>query len=57
MPPPAAGVTRIEGEDLIEKAFVKLGNVKPQGMSGFGPAWSGNRQLWWTGGQPGEVLT
>ncbi len=54
---PAAGVTRIEGEDLIEKAFVKLGNVKPQGMSGFGPAWSGNRQLWWTGGQPGEVLT
>ena len=57
VPAPAAGVIRIEGEDLIEKAFVKLGNVKPQGMSGFGPAWSGNRQLWWTGGQPGEVLT
>jgi len=56
VPAPATGVIRIEGEDLIEKAFVKLGNVKPQGMSGFGPAWSGNRQLWWTGGQPGEVL-
>jgi putative heme-binding domain-containing protein len=57
VPPPADGVVRVEGEDLVEKASVKLGNVRAQGMAGFGPGWSGNRQLWWTGGAPGEILT
>lgn len=57
VPPPADGVIRVEGEDLAEKATVKLGNVRAQGMAGFGTGWSGNRQLWWTGGAPGEILT
>ncbi len=57
VPPRADGVIRVEGEDLVEKATVKLGNVRAQGMAGFGAGWSGNRQLWWTGGAPGEILT
>lgn len=57
VPPPAEGVTRVEGEDLVGKAFAKRGNVRAQGMAGFGPGWSGNRQLWWTGGQPDDILT
>ncbi len=57
VPPPGEGVVRIEGEALIESAFVKGGSVRPQGMAGFGPGWSGNSHLWWTGGQPGDVLT
>src|SRR5690606_15837694 len=57
VPPPAQGVVRVEGEALIETALVKGGSVRPQGMAGFGPGWSGNNHLWWTGGQPGDVLT
>lgn len=57
IPPPAEGVVRIEGEDLVKTATTKGGNVRSQAMSGFGPGWSGSQQLWWTGGQPGEVLT
>lgn len=57
VPPPADGVFRIEGETLVAGAFAKNGNVKTQGMSGFGPGWSGNSHLWWTGGSPGDVLT
>lgn len=57
VPPPPDGVVRIEGEDLVGKTLAKGGNVKVQAMSGFGPAWSGDKHLWWTGGQPGEVLT
>src|SRR5690606_13731755 len=53
VPPPAEGVVRVEGEALIEKAVAKGGDVRTQGMAGFGPGWSGNSHLWWTGGQPG----
>jgi putative membrane-bound dehydrogenase-like protein len=57
VPPPAEGVVRIEGEDLVAESLAKGGDVKTQAMAGFGPAWSGNKHLWWTGGRPGEVLT
>jgi hypothetical protein len=26
-------------------------------MSGYGPGWSGNSHLWWTGGAPGATLS
>ncbi|MER3472535.1 MAG: hypothetical protein C4335_00575 [Armatimonadota bacterium] len=32
------------------------GNVSVQDMLGFGDAWSGGNQLWWTGAKPGDVL-
>jgi putative heme-binding domain-containing protein len=57
VPPPAKGVVRIEAELLVEKFAPKSGQLRPQGMSNFGPGWSGNRQLWWTGAQPGDILT
>ena len=56
VPPPADGVRRIEGESLAEKSKPPRGNVRAQPMSGFGPGWSGNSHLWWTGGQPGDIL-
>lgn len=56
-PPPAEGVVRIEGEALVGEALAKSGQVGSQNMAGFGPAWSENGQLWWTGGNPGDVLT
>lgn len=34
------------------------GSVSPQDMGGFpNGRWSGNRQLWWTGGTPGDQAT
>ena len=55
--PPKAGVIRYEGESLVAKAVTRRGNVRTQNMSSFGEGWSGNDQLWWTGGQPGDILT
>jgi len=57
VPPPAAGVVRVEGEALVTKVVTKSGSVKNQNMSGFGDGWSGNDHLWWTGGEPGDILT
>jgi len=57
VPPLAKGVTRIEGESLVPDFKPTGGELKSQPMSGFGPIWSGNRQLWWVGGQPDDVLT
>ncbi|NOZ23302.1 MAG: DUF2961 domain-containing protein [Planctomycetes bacterium] len=46
---------RVEGEDL--RVLVKpSGTASLQGMSGFGPGWSMEAQLWWTGGKPGDML-
>lgn len=47
----------MEGEDLrIEK--VTAGRTVVQQMTGFKKdRWSGNAQLFWTGGKPGETLT
>ncbi|MGJ8696289.1 MAG: PVC-type heme-binding CxxCH protein [Verrucomicrobiaceae bacterium] len=55
--PPAKGVIRVEVEQLVGSAHAGGGLVRDQGMAGFGPGWSGNNQLWWTGGKPGDVLT
>jgi putative heme-binding domain-containing protein len=55
--PPAKGVIRFEGEMLAKTAKVKRGRVSGQGMKSFGPGWSGDNHLWWTGGKPGDVLT
>ncbi len=46
----------LEGESL--KVLKKTGgNTSAQGMGGFTLSkWSGNSQLWWTGGKPGDVL-
>jgi putative membrane-bound dehydrogenase-like protein len=46
----------LEGEALPVR--VTAGTAKPQDMSRFkGEKWSGNSQLWWTGGRPGDKLT
>lgn len=46
----------IEGESL--KAKVTAGRTAVQDMKAFsGDKWSGNSQLWWTGGKPGDKLT
>ncbi|HSV74520.1 MAG TPA: DUF2961 domain-containing protein [Chthonomonadales bacterium] len=56
-PPPAKKVEgAIEGEALpiVERT---RGNAAPQELGGFGPDWSADRQLWWTGAEPGDRLT
>lgn len=46
----------IEAEEL--RAQVTAGKAQPQSMANFsGDQWSGNSQLWWTGGKPGDQLT
>ena len=46
----------IEGESLLAKATG--GAAKAQDMSRFkADKWSGDSQLWWTGGRPGDTLT
>lgn len=46
----------IEGESLTESKPTQ-GTAAPQGMGGFREGrWSGNNQLWWTGGRPGAKL-
>ena len=47
----------IEGEALASTALATAGKVQAQDMSGFEGAWSGDSQLWWTGGKEGDMLT
>lgn len=49
------GTIVLEGEMLDSKA--SAGTARPQGMANFGKHWSGNEQLWWTGGNKDSVLT
>ncbi|MEM9018575.1 MAG: c-type cytochrome, partial [Verrucomicrobiota bacterium] len=56
LPPPAGG-TRNEGESLVEKYQPERGEGRAQGMGNFNDEWSGDRQLWWVGGKPGDVYT
>ena len=45
----------IEGESLTPR--VSGGQARPQPMGSFaGDNWSGDAQLWWTGGRPGDTL-
>ncbi len=47
---------RIEGESLSVKTTG--GSTKTQGMANFkADRWSSDKQLWWTGAQPGHRLT
>jgi len=57
VPPPAEGVTRFEGESLAGKFHPPRGQSKAQKMGNYTDAWSGDSQLWWIGGQPGDVYT
>jgi putative membrane-bound dehydrogenase-like protein len=46
----------IEGESL--QPTVSAGNARPQSMKNFSAdRWSGDSQLWWTGGKPGDTLS
>jgi len=54
--PPGPGVVRIEGESLVSRHQPTGGRLSAQRMTNFGPSWSENRQLWWTGGKPEDVL-
>ncbi|MEM0896826.1 MAG: PVC-type heme-binding CxxCH protein, partial [Verrucomicrobiota bacterium] len=47
----------LEAELLVENYPVDSGSVIPQRMNSFGDGWSGNRQLFWRGGQPGDIYT
>ena len=51
-------VFTVEAEQLVKanKALVNGGKVAVQPMAGFGPGWSGNAQLFWSGGAVGAVL-
>ncbi len=45
----------IEGENM--KILSKTGgNAAPQDMYGFGPDWSNDTHLWWTGAKPQDIL-
>lgn len=46
----------IEGESLVASAKVSSGNIRSQRMSGFGPHWTGDAQLWWTDGSVDDTL-
>lgn len=46
----------IEGETM-QGVTVSKGQAKAQNMGGFGGQWSQARQLWWTGGKPGDTMT
>jgi len=49
-------VAHFEGEDLVRGAESTGGRVWSQPMQGFGPGWSGNRQLSWVPPQAGGQL-
>ncbi|MBN1817872.1 MAG: DUF2961 domain-containing protein [Sedimentisphaerales bacterium] len=47
----------IEGENMkILGKSNPSSNTTTQGMGGYGPGWSCESQLWWTGGKPGDTL-
>jgi hypothetical protein len=45
----------IEGEKMKVRAKTG-GDTQEQIMDGYGDAWSGGAQLWWTGAKPGDKL-
>ncbi|TAH34649.1 MAG: DUF2961 domain-containing protein [Planctomycetota bacterium] len=45
----------LEAESLRVTAVTR-GKANVQEMSGYGAQWSGEKQLWWTGAQPGETM-
>ncbi|MGZ9138035.1 MAG: hypothetical protein ACXW4K_11350, partial [Candidatus Deferrimicrobiaceae bacterium] len=60
-PPPSPGtasVFTLEAEQLVQsnRTSENGGKVAVQPMAGFGSGWSGNAQLFWSGGAVGAVL-
>jgi hypothetical protein len=53
-----AKLLNVEGEDLAKagRILVGGGKVAAQPMAGFGAGWSGDGQLFWSGGAVGAVL-
>jgi len=52
-------VFKIEGALEAEQLPILAktgGNARPQEMYGFGPHWSNESHLWWTGAKPGDKL-
>jgi len=52
-------IFKIEGTLEIEQLPILArtgGNARPQEMYGFGPHWSNESHLWWTGAKPGDKL-
>ena len=56
--PAAAADYALEGEAFVRtnKFLVNAGKVQVQPMSGFGKGWSGDAQLFWSGGATGAVI-
>ncbi len=57
---PGPALTRdgvVEGESMVGQSVVTDGHVRTQNMSSFPDRWSGDEQLWWTGGEVGSKLT
>jgi hypothetical protein len=55
--PEGGGVVRVEGESLVGIAKKTGGVVEAWKMKRFGKAWSGDEQLRWSEGKPGDVLS
>jgi len=55
---PQPTLLAFEAEQLVQsgKASANAGNLSAQPMDGFGPGWSGDAQLFWSGGAPGATL-
>lgn len=47
----------VEAEALTAKYRPASGVATVQKMTGFGPDWSGDAQLFWRGGKPGDIYT
>ena len=47
----------LEGEALVSSAVVTGGKVQTQDLSAYDDVWSGDSQLFWTGGKAGDTLT
>ncbi|WP_009965110.1 PVC-type heme-binding CxxCH protein [Verrucomicrobium spinosum] len=55
----AAAAAKVEGAiegETMQGVTVSKGQARAQNMGGFGGQWSQARQLWWTGGTPGETM-
>lgn len=48
-----------EAEAMLSGGALQVdkGDVREQDMKGFGPSWSGGRQVFWAGGDPGSAMT
>ena len=57
MPLAQISAPEIEAEALVGQAEATAGEVQIQDMGSFHGTWSGDEQLWWVDGRPGDRLT